>query len=83
MTDNELIVLRVIAHDGPIMVGDICWRSAARTSVVLAPGDGIGTYVAEVDRCIEALAHVGFVEDRDGWRITRQGRDALAAMEAS
>ena len=83
MSDNELVVLRVIAHAGPITTGDICWYSVARTSVVLAPGDTIGTYVGEIDRCLEFLAHGGFIEQSDGWRVTEGGRKALGAMGES
>ena len=77
MSDNELTVLRVIADDGPVAIRDICWNSAARTDVVLAPGNQIGTYVGEIDKCIEVLAHRGYIEDSDGWRNTDAGRQAL------
>ena len=72
MTDNDLAVLRVILHDGPIdysalsahpAISYLAW-SPVRESELLG---GV----------LERLAHRGFIEALNGWRITHRGKDAL------
>ena len=73
MTENELAVLRVIEHDGPIGYGPLSSHRAIRCMEGAADPDQC------LDPVLERLAHRGWIEARDGWRSTPAGRQALLA----
>ena len=76
MTDNELIVLRVILHDGPIEYGDLLRHRALIgpypvPGIDPAPGDKRRALETAIDTALEFLAYMDFVEGSpDGWFIT-------------